>query len=454
LNPKQKVFVAVFLAIIAVLGLVVAPVIMYFNGTAYVLTNGAWGIQGTSTPSGGNNYVPPCGTGTIWDPNQKACVVNTSPSAPTGACTPNTNAGAAATESSVSDGMSHAQLTATTYMAIFTADHMSLIDSYVMTAATTVGTGVVYPGTPYVMQVSSTSGNGYYGSWYTLHQGWGDCSPIYYVEAGMGNIQYITPYGPSVPGIALGSTTEVVAGYVRYVAGQTNYWYLGQSGTLLIFQRESAANVKFAMDVPGTRGVRTATGAAAATGTVFSHSSDYTSTAQTFSINLNIHLSDLSMVYGYPKISYTSLPTPTLHIGYQAVWAAFNNTQSSLSSAMTSATPAWTQLPNGITPGYQDFVQIIAPVESTPSVYGDANINLPIDDGSLNGGNNGIGVAVWAADMQVYPNVLTASSANGAPTVYAPVVRYGLTATVYATGFSVSASNAPQTALDYVVIKT
>jgi len=446
------VFVAVILTL-AVTALVAGALASAFmNGALYMMSNGAWGLApsgvGTTPPVNQN----PCGPGTTWDPTTLKCLPTATPN---GACVPVTNAGAAATEAGVSNGMSKAQLTSTTYVAIFSADHTTEIDSYSIAAAVSVGTGIIYPGTAYTFEVSSTAGNGYIDSWYTLHSGWSDCSPIYYVEPGMGSLQYITPYGPSVPNVPLGTTTEVQAGTIRYVPGQTNYWLLGQQGTLLVFQRESAANIKYAMDVPGTRGVRSATGAVRQSGNPWSNAtSNYSSTSQTFSLNLNIALSDLSEVYGYPMISWTQLPTPVMHIGYLAVWFALNNTNSNFANALTTATPQWSQLPNGITPGYEDFVQIIAPVESTPVAYGNVNVNIPIDDGSLNGGSTKVGAAVWVADNQLYPNVLSASSYSPAPTVYAPVVRYGITSDIYSSGFSISSSNAPQTSLDFVIFTT
>lgn len=461
---------------ILVLVIAVPTTAMYFNGGFFNLSGGTFGINPNPLAPGPSNTAgnPNCATGTQWNGNQ--CVAATGPAScgsgtywngqqcvlSTGGSSCNAQAVVSGAQAKVgaADGMTNTALTSTTNFYIFAADHTQLIDTIAVSASVSTGTALLSPGTPYAFELESTAGNGYYPGWFTVHQGWTNCSPVYYVEAGMGSNIYGTPYGPSnTNGVPYESVVEVAVGTMNWVAGTTNYWQITgpNTGPLKIFQRESSANLKFGVDVVGgTRGVRTATGTTVSTGNVFSHASDYTAASQTWAVNLNIQTSDLSEVWGYPFIHYGQLPgggaSPQMYIGYGAVWIAFNNTNI-VPTALTGASPAWNQLPNGITPGYQDFVQLIAPVESTPSTYGVTNVNIPINTGSINGLNTGVGLAIWAADMQSTA-VYTSTAADPAPsggTIYAPVAAYGLTATIHSSGFSVNSSNAPQTALTYVV---
>jgi hypothetical protein len=421
----------------------------YGNGTLYRATNGAFG-EPKSTVLGQNGPVlSPCGTGTQWDATQQKCVASALNVG--GACNPNTAVFEAATEMGVHDGLTMAALSSTTNVYIFNAGMTSRVDTVAVAATLSVGTAHLSPGTPYVFQVESTAGNGYYPSYYALHQGWTDCSDLFYWEAGMGATQYITPHGPSHtnPSTPMGQVYEVPIGKVHWSPGTTNYWSFG-SDQFNIFQREAAASVKFRVDSPTVASKHTATGAVATTGTIFSGTlaSDYSATAQKWDANLNIKLADLDEVYGYPMIYFDQVHTRK--IGYLAVWLSFNNTNIVSQSITGSPTGAWSQMSPGITPGYSNFVQFLPPVESTQTKYGNLDVDIPVDTGSLNGLSTVIGAAMWVADVQSQA-ILTSTGADSFPTVYSPITTsYGLTATVYATGFATS-SNKPTTALTYLV---
>lgn len=418
--------------------------------------------------SGGN----PCAAGQVWQPTaavgQQCQVPNTSNSGSNPACSAGQVTGPAISEAGVADGMTKAALTSSTNFYTFTGDHINIVDTNAISAAVHAGAVPLVPGTPYAFEAESTGGNGYYPGWFTLHAGWTNCSPIYYEEAGMGSTSYNTPYGPAATaasGTPLGQVLDVAVGQVVYIPGSTNYWYLEGSanGPFLIFQRESTSNLKIGIDSPTTRSAKTATGASATSGTPMSgtQANYYTAGSATWTINVNVQVTDYSEVYGYPLIYYSALPTPQMRIGYLGMWAGYNNTNTAFAQGIEQSTPPtaggyqagyfYTVPAN--TPGYQNFVELLPPLESTPTTTGIGNFQIQVTTGSLNGQKTQVACLVWLADGQS-TQIYSATTFDSAPTVYAPVAAYGLTATIYATGFEINGSNVPIGWVTYLTFQT
>lgn len=427
----------------------------------------------TNTSPNGQN---PCAAGQIWVPTAAVGNQCQAPTTPSPACSSGAVIGPAVAEGGIADGMTRAGIDATSaVLYIFTADHINVIDNIPMTGSSSFQTGHVplMPGTAYSIEAMDT---GYYPGWFTLHAGWTNCSPIYYTEAGMGSVTYNTPYGPAATAAAstpLGQTLDVQVGEIVYVPGTTAYWYIEGSanGPFLIFKQETAANTHYAIDTPSTRSANTATGGSATATTYgpFAGGSCtsqcfafYAASSQTFNLNLNVQLIDYSVVYGYPIEFYTALPTPNLRIGYLGMWVALNNTNTAFATGIEGGSPCPTSpyqagyfcpVPAN-TPGYQSFVQLVAPLESTPTVSGIGNYQISINTGSLSGQATHVGLAVWMADQQSN-DVFTATNGDSAAAVYSPVTTYGLTTLIAnAGGFALTSSNVPTGEVTWVTFRT
>lgn len=399
--------------------------VLYYSGAIYSWTQDPLFLPPNMKNLGGGATTPTCPTGQYWNVNDKLCE------------TPSVTPGhrSAPLYVSVKNALGSQLITTATGVEVISGDKLTRLDNITMTATYTAGAGLIDEGTSFYLHVVSKAGNGYYPEWYHI--------------VGLTDGSVVNQLVPSMTAIGQLTEVQISGSVVYYSTGSNVYWKMP---LLQIYQRESAANVKFSIDSPSTSGVRTATGAAIATGNWNHTASDFSATGLQFQFSLNIRLADAAMVYGRPTILLGPSPQLNWIVTYLTVVASYNTTgiQGGYLATFTptGSSQAWTPLPAGLTPGYKNFYTVLPAVMGTQTQQGaQGNIAIPVDTTGLTTQSK-VAVGVWVADFQVPADTYQGLS-DSAPTAYIPVGMYGITSTVYANGFATS-SNAPVHPLDYV----
>jgi hypothetical protein len=114
----------------------------------------------------------------------------------------------------------------------------------------------------------------------------------------------------------------------------------------------------------------------------------------------------------------------------------------------TGSYQPWTGLPGGLTPGYKEFYTVLPAVMGTETQQGASGpISIPVDTTGITS-STVIKVYMWVTDLQI-PAHIADGQADSAPTAYYPVSAYGVTATVFTNGFTISA-NIPASQLIHI----
>lgn len=273
--------------------------------------------------------------------------------------------------------------------------------------------------------VYSTNGNRYYDSWFKG-------------TVGIGN--HITQLVPDLPACTTTTATwhEEDIGTIG-LSGNPGAVQVYTLPTMMLKQQTTAANTNFNIQTPTGTSMNSGTGTAVVAGGAYSGTgaSNYTAAGTQSSFKVVVSLGSVSTVWGEPMLTISSSLPYTLQARYATLWFAINTT-----AIVQSFTQASGWCTTGIqAPGYTTFFRYVGAVESTQTDTGFGTWSLPIQ--TVTAGQV-YGVGIWIRNLQL-PTDVAQGTNSAAPTAYGAVTAYGIVATIQASGYSLNASNVPQT---------
>jgi len=285
--------------------------------------------------------------------------------------------------------------------------YSSAIESITVSTSTKTFTSVLpyAAGTPLVLHISSTEGNGYYDAFYPV-----TVPSNVYIGANAQQFYWLSPTGAS-------------AGSPFYLENR-----VASTGLSMTLTNSTGYAVSSATGATATTNTYPVPSQAGASGFFSAQSTSVVMT-------INLYLGDLNVGYGVPM----SVITPSLE--YQTrqlvMWLAVNNTAV---NAATIQGSGWQLVPNYAV-GYYVFYMPLNPVQSSPTTYGSFSIQTTFDTSAV-ASNKNITIGVWLADLQ-NPDDAHAGVYDPAPAAKGASSQVGLTALLPATGYIRLASGAP-----------